>query len=306
MSTVLEPSADTTMEELPPLQARQCRTWFHGHPAGRRLGAHVSNEPIRNFALLQTGRPIACAVFQERLDRRARVLGVAVDPQHRGQQHGARLLREASAHLTRDNSIREVLTEIESDNRRLPLSQRLLQAAGFAEGETTAEVYRGYVHTQTPDYWKDRTRLPVGFSCIAWRHLRPEQREKIRTETVPQWDVPYVLNPFRDMANQEPLNSLVLCRENQEVVGWMVTHRLGDDSIRYSSIYVIPPLQQYGLAMPLMAHSILLHAQYAPAWRTRWIFHVPTEMQAMWRVATRRFARHTNERAQVLTFRWDG
>ena len=74
--------------------------------------------------------------------------------------------------------------------------------------------------------------------------------------------IPLSCRRFRRKRRQEPCNSLGL-RSDNEVVGWMITHRTRPDTIQYTSLYVEPAVRrrQPGIGMALLAKSICLQIE---------------------------------------------
>lgn len=72
-------------------------------------------------------------------------------------------------------------------------------------------------------------------------------------------DYPASLNPLGETP-AEPLNSLGL-RYDDQLVGWMVTHRVATDAIRYSTMFVEKRFQRLGRGISLLSQSILRQAE---------------------------------------------
>lgn len=102
-----------------------------------------------------------------------------------------------------------------------------------------------------------RYRLPAGFEIFYWRDLTENDRASLQKK-LRQNRIPEAVSPFQDEANIEYLNSLGLRREG-EVVGWMISHRLDANTVRYSSIFVEHDLQQRGIILKLVVDCINLH-----------------------------------------------
>lgn len=66
---------------------------------------------------------------------------------------------------------------------------------------------------------------------------------------------PRELDPLRDRENLESLNSIGLRFQN-ELIGWIVTHRISLETIRYTSLFVKPAFRPKGVAIALMAEAV--------------------------------------------------
>ncbi len=81
------------------------------------------------------------------------------------------------------------------------------------------------------------------FQLFQWTDLTPEDREYIlRTQAESHW-IPDDLVPFQYEDDFEPLNSLGI-RYRGFPVGWMITHRVAPDTIRYTCSFVRKDLQR--------------------------------------------------------------
>jgi len=63
----------------------------------------------------------------------------------------------------------------------------------------------------------------------------------------------------------EYTNSLGL-RYKKEVIGWMITHRIAPDTIRYTSLYVDPEYQYKGPSIRLLIESMVLQTRSTIKW----------------------------------------
>ena len=88
------------------------------------------------------------------------------------------------------------------------------------------------------------------FTIFPWSQLTDADKKQIET-----LDYPASLSPFGNTP-AEPINSLGL-RYDSQLVGWMVTHRVATDAIRYSTMFVDKRFQRLGRAISLLSQSIL-------------------------------------------------
>lgn len=97
--------------------------------------------------------------------------------------------------------------------------------------------------------------LPPSFSIFPWCELTDEERFEIQQQQSAPW-FPEDLDPFRNEEGMEPLTSFGL-RYHGKVVGWLITHRIYPDTIRYTCDWVREDLQKTGclLALQIKAHK---------------------------------------------------
>ena len=63
-----------------------------------------------------------------------------------------------------------------------------------------------------------------------------------------------MLTPFQEAPRLEPRVSLGL-RQEGEVAGWIIAHRVSHDTLQYSTLFVKPELQRLGVGLALMVEA---------------------------------------------------
>lgn len=107
-------------------------------------------------------------------------------------------------------------------------------------------------------------QYPPGYIEFLWKALKPNQRKDLLYRQQ-QGHFSRAISPFSEEKSIEPLNSLGLEYQGR-VVGWIITHRIDPETIRYSVIYIEPSLKFRGLAAKLLADAILIHMQNPTQW----------------------------------------
>ncbi len=107
-----------------------------------------------------------------------------------------------------------------------------------------------------PTWLQKPYSYPPGFVEFPWLELTSQERDQIMHEQEQGLFLPSV-SPFGDENIQEPLNSLGL-RYNDRVIGWMITHRIDTQTIRYSALFIHPEWQQSHLWIKLLSDAIRL------------------------------------------------
>jgi GNAT superfamily N-acetyltransferase len=110
------------------------------------------------------------------------------------------------------------------------------------------------------EWMKKKRTLPPGYEIFLWSELTAEEREAIvQRQAAGPW-YPEELSPFREEEIMEPINSLGL-RYQGEVVGWMVNHRIGPETIRYTPLFVSQEARSVSAAFMLITEAIRLQGQ---------------------------------------------
>ncbi len=102
--------------------------------------------------------------------------------------------------------------------------------------------------------------LPSSYKTFPWVKLTVEERKFMQKKQANSPWYPEILCPFQEEESIEPVSSLGLSHKG-EVVGWIITHRVARDTVRYTKLFVKQELQKLGRAIPLIAKSIRLQLE---------------------------------------------
>ncbi|MEG4395517.1 TIGR03032 family protein [Microcoleus sp. BROC3] len=193
---------------------------------------------------------VGMAIAEILPNQTAELISLFVSQGLRQQGIGGNLVKFLEKGLT-ENQVRVMdvkyqVTDLTNVALEPLLKQRAWQPpkAVFILAQTTTEKI-----SQAP--WLYKYPLPESFEIFPWVSLTQTEKQIILARK----DYPEALNPFSDDSRVEPLNSLGL-RYQGEVIGWMVTHRVAPDTIRYSSLFVGQKFQKLGRGISLIAESI--------------------------------------------------
>ena len=206
------------------------------------------------IAAADANQPIGLALAEIRPDGQAEVLSIFVKPTHRQQGVGTALLAHLSAELKLRGCANAHLVYT-TGQPTTPALERLLQNSNWTAPHPRMLVCKSNLDRIVQAPWMQRSTLPSAYQICRWAEVTPAERLDIqqRQETCP-W-IPPDLVPFQYEQELEPLNSLGL-RYQGQVVGWVITHRLAADTIRYTCSFVREDLQKMGRIIPLYVNAI--------------------------------------------------
>ena len=169
----------------------------------------------------------------------------------------------------------------------------LLRRHGFAEPTAHARVGRSTL--QHPDLdrpevlprWFTRPRLPKRAEVFDWSALTPAEVEAARA----QGGFPAPLDPAGAAEPLEPRTSVGLRRDGR-VLGWMITHRIAPELIRYTALHVEEELAALGFGASLWAVAFARHLAWPRAERPGATFVSYPETPRMIAFAERHFGRY--------------
>ena len=184
-----------------------------------------------------------------------------VPSSHRRQGIGRSLLRQMTAQLQQQSCAKIRLRYLDSF-KTLPLQWLLKQEGWTCENtgticyasksqvaKTPAPNLFDYLDRLTPD-------LPPGYEIFPWVNLTASDRAAINAKMAAN-PLYKKFNPFIEESKLEPINSLGL-RQGENIVGWMIAHRLNPETIRYTQLFVDPETQGMGPGLLLLLQSIRL------------------------------------------------
>lgn len=222
----------------------------------------------------------------------AEIHSLYIEPDHRHQGLGTLLL----------DKIQQILKEQHSTSIHLryptgsPL-ESFLQSKGWKTAYLTLSSYLIYAPSFHPQ-WLDRIPEKLkNFTVFPWRMLRPEEKESLKKQ-IYQHRVPAEISPFKEEKLIEPLNSLGL-RYRGEVVGWIITHRLSRDTIRYTALYIHHEYLKSLAWIALLANAIRIQCSSPVHWA---LFEInPFQVDKEWkRFVEKRLAPHASARFDVF------
>ena len=139
--------------------------------------------------------------------------------------------------------------------------------------------------------------IPNDYTIFPWHNLTATEREVIKQQIKTD---PLVarFNPFLEEDKLEPLNSLGL-RYQDRVVGWVITHRIAPDTIRYTQMFVAPDTQPLSRSALLLAKAIQLQVEAKQA--TKGTFRVDLDNKPMVKFLHRRLAPYLEDIRKAWT-----
>ena len=237
------------------------------------LGVHLDSQPI-GLILAETST--------ER--KSAKILSSFVIPEHRRCGLGKTLLTYMEAELYRRGCLHVDLVYL--SNTTTPALEQILKRCNWSIPQPRVlKCFSSRDNIKDASWLKLYNALPSSYTIFPWLELTLQERELIQKQQASYPWYPEVLCPFEDEENIEPLYSLGLRYQNQ-VVGWMITHRVSIDTVLYTSLFVRQELQRLGYAIPLLATAIRLQLESTK--HTKAVFMVDAKNTSMVKFVYRR------------------
>ncbi len=220
------------------------------------------NTQFLSYAALDAGKPIGLLIG------RLIVGGYELEhlfilPSHR-QQGLARKMTDQFIQAITEQQELILKAYISSDNSSLAALERLATGPGWHPPKKFLERYYQDIYTLNPSWFHHIPPLPEGFQEFPWEQLT-EKEEKLIAHRGQQGAIPMTMIPVHKDKARIYSNSMGL-RYEDEVVGWMITHRVADQVIRYSALYIDPRFRHKGLSIRLLVHAIRQQKQSPIQW----------------------------------------
>ncbi|MBA3956858.1 MAG: GNAT family N-acetyltransferase [Parachlamydiaceae bacterium] len=222
------------------------------HPDTLLLGVRQHDQPVG----------ILVAALSP-LIRLANVKWLFVNEQHRRQGVATQLLQFLQALLKAENYQLALLSYPGKHLISSGIEQLLHKLEWHAP--RCSQIHCRFDEAKFNPPWLNQTYVvPTGFQEFLWNDISAHDRESVKGQ-LEQGQMPAELSPFENEELLEPLNSLGL-RYKGHIVGWVITHRISPDTIRYDSLYIHRGWQQGGAALRLLCHAIQLQKEAHVHW----------------------------------------
>lgn len=192
-------------------------------------------------------------------DHKAEILSLFIHPEHREKGLGKKLLSSLEIELQKRGCLQCEVVYV--SNATTPTFEQILQQLNWNPPKLRMLVCQGFIENFKDLSWlRLYERLPSGYTIFPWIELTQPDRKFIQEQQSDFLGYPEILSPFYEEESIEPINSLGLRYENK-VVGWMITHRVAFDTVRYTRLFVKKELQSLGRGLAILSKSIKLHLE---------------------------------------------
>jgi GNAT superfamily N-acetyltransferase len=224
---------------------------FPGQPEQRpvqALGATAwQGDALAGLGLAEVPRASDCGPPE--------VLSLFVHPQHRNRGLATALLAELENRLGGLGF--ETLDAVYMTGKPgVPAIERILAKRDWTPPETRTVTLRFTPEEASKTPWYGRLSLPRQSEIFSWVDLPPGELEEIqRCHEEKPW-IADGLEPWRHVADGfDPVSSVGL-RYRGQVVGWVINHRLENQTVRFTCSYMRKDLSRRARIVPLYTESL--------------------------------------------------
>lgn len=224
-------------------------------PIALQLESQCFQEPFA-AVLAKQGEEVIGLIIAENnaASQIAQVVSWYVLPAYRRQNIGSSLLIRLES-LLRTSCATKLRLCFRSSWPNTPALEKIFHTQGWSQPKTWMLLCRGNMELIAKANWVKRVLLPKPYEIFAWSELTKSDRANILERQQKEAWFPPELTPFQEEERIEHLNSVGL-RLCGEVVGWMITHRINEDTIQYTTLFVRKDLQPLGRGLALLVTAI--------------------------------------------------
>jgi len=206
------------------------------------IGATCNQTPA-GLALAQTGPD----------GNSSNVLSIFVLPSYRGRGLGTALLASLEEQTKLRGSRRLAMTYARGKATTAAL-ERIISKLNWVAPQPRMMLCTADARLLQAKWMRPRL-LPPSFELFRWRDLKTRERETMLEEQQEQPFYSPSVSPFQEEEAFYPESSIGLRREDK-IAGWMITHRIGPRTVRYTSLFVRREFRHLSLSLVLLTEAI--------------------------------------------------
>lgn len=213
------------------------------YPAVVKIITQNYADTARILALQSDGIVAGLAIAVPGPHRQFELLSLHVAPMLRSMGHGRDMLRALEDDFrARDFTLGVHFMTVPQDNQAYP---RFFVNAGWSRPVIKSLICRSTMPLAFETPWLVDAVLPQRYRLIDWHSLDAAQRQTLAGMTDSIADE---LNPFRNEHDCDTDTSIAMVdADGGRVRGWVINHRLDDDTLRWTCSYLEPSLQNSAL-----------------------------------------------------------
>lgn len=215
--------------------------------AGSSALSRIQGE-LLGLSAMAAGVMVGFAIAERQANGGAQLLSIKVDPAWRRRGIGTGLLQRLMVSLAKEG-IAPLTLRYKASPELSAGFEPILSRLGWSPPRTDFVLLEARSDQLAAIDWAERFPITAPYSLLPWSQLSEPQRAQAAA-----LDAPPELQPPADPSGLEPAIGLALLHNNTPV-GWLLAHRTGAKSVRYSSLYVAPAHRGRARALSLLAEG---------------------------------------------------
>lgn len=186
--------------------------------------------------------------------KHVRLMSLRVASDHEGKGLGTKLMSSLLEYLEKNEYENAEIFFHEHWEGQVPLN-KILKNTQWEQPEIDQRIILGKAADCMPLYDGNDRSLPEGYSFFPWGALQPADLTLIKSKFEKEVELQGGLWPFFYEDIIENWNSIAL-KYKKEVVGWLVTHRITEQTVEFTSLFLSEGHRSFKLAHLLMGEAI--------------------------------------------------
>jgi GNAT superfamily N-acetyltransferase len=225
----------------------------------------IENAEVIGICAYDGNQPIglllaSCYIFLRQID----IHSIFINEEHREKTIGTQILNFFEKVIKSKKKLATICFVYPSNESTLFL-EKILKKNGWVLPKPYVIHCSLDAFAFNPPWYRSEVPFSSQFQLFPWKNLTTKEKERIQF-LIEQRGISSTVAPCNDIENIEGINSLGL-RYEGEVIGWMITHRVGTDTIRYTSLFIFKEFRFHSTGIKLLIHAIQLqkksHVQFA-------------------------------------------
>jgi len=267
-------------------------------PAYRAALARPAERPAVYVGAMDEGEPVAFAfAIGGAPDGGFELVSLYVSPLHRRHGLGGAMLAAIENALGPTHRYGAHFLTVREDQ---PGPALFLVRHGWRQGAVRQVVCRMSIEAAHRIPWRGLGRARTGDTMLAWDDVPAGPRDRLKAALESgALALHDTVEPFQYEGTHDRATSVALLRGG-DLVGWVITHPLDADTLRWTCSYVLPGLQTAGRVIPLWWSVV--ERQTAAARHAGFIWTVPMDLPRMAAFARERLRPHADWLGYACTF----
>lgn len=232
----------------------------------------ISPELLRNidndsfFIIAFSGeKPVGLAFISwKKIMKTGELYSLFVLPDFRRQGIGSQLFGKFQEEIKAQSKTGLITTIYPQDEETAPAWEKILKNHGWTGNRPFMIRCLFDGPAFNPPWINLPLNFPDSFQEFPWGELTENEKKRLYERYV-EGHFSQVISPFNEEDRIELINSLGL-RHEDEVVGWMITHRVAPDTIRYTALFINREYHFHTFSIKLLVDAIHLQKKSNVKW----------------------------------------
>jgi GNAT superfamily N-acetyltransferase len=264
---------DLNFTSLDTETAAQVQSWTfpaYRHLLGQRQGVRYprrgDRRPIAPLAMVATaagipaGLVLGCvpdrtAPLRSEMPNEPELLSIYVKPAMRNRGIAGALVAELELAVGRAGFSRLSAVYM-TGGADTQFVERLFARRLWSPPQVRMRVFKSTLEQAMKTPWYQRYELGAGLELVAWPDIGPAHLERLKaSHQATNWIAPDLVPWAYDFKDLDRASSIGILRDG-ELVGWVINHRMTDETVRFTCAFIRRDLSRRARILPAVSESV--------------------------------------------------